>query len=805
MSGPPREQAIPGGQERTHRVDLPIVLPGVDHAGDACIRRVRERLSGQRGVLDAHVVGGSPDRDPAVPRSDVEAELCLHYDPDEVDLETVQRLVEDAGAEVSDRYGHARLVVEGMDCTDCSTSIERVVARQEGVLDVSVSYPAERMHVEWDGNVTDLDAVVRRVEAMGYEARLDGGTDEHGSRWPLFSSLLAAVLLAGGFVGETFLGLSHLPTVGLYVGAYVGAGWQAARHALGALREGELDIDVLMVAAALGAAGLGLWAEGALLLVLFSLGHALEHRAMDEARLAIAELGRLTPETARVLEEDETQEVAIDEVRIGDRILVRPGERIPVDGDVVEGVSTVDESALTGEPQPVRKQTGHEVYAGTVNGDDRLLVEATRAGEDTTLAHVADLVERAQTRKAGTQRASERFERGLTPAVLVLVALVSIAPPLATSLWNGTPSWLAWSWTTSLTRGIAVLVAAAPCALAISTPAAVLSALASSARQGVLVKGGDHLETLGDLDAVAFDKTGTLTAGRLTVTDIEAGQGDPDAVLRLAACLEHDVTHPIATAIVQEAEDRGLAIEHASELTRDPGRGVAGILAGQRVRVGSQAYVGPVPERWLGRARKLEADGRTVVFVERSGELEGLVALADVPRPEARDVVREIRELGVASTVMLTGDNETAARVVASGVGIDEVHANLTPEEKTDRVRELARRYEHVALVGDGVNDAPAMAAAHLGIAMGARGSEAALETADVALLGDSLEALPGALKLGERTRRVVYQNLAVSLAVIVCLVPLAVVGLAGIGPAIVAHEGSTLLVVANGLRLLGA
>jgi Cd2+/Zn2+-exporting ATPase len=791
--------AAPG--QRTLRVDLPIVLPGVDHAGDACIQRVMDRLAGQRGILDAHVVGGDEDRDPALPAAGVEAELCLHYDPDDIDLETVERLVEDAGAAVEDRFGHERLRVGAMDCADCVTSIEHVVARHPGVLDVSVNYAAERMHVEWDSNETDLAAIVDRVEAMGYPISTGDEHHDPGNR-RLMATIAAAGLLAVGFALETLVGVPEPVAVAFYAAAYVGAGWDATRHAVGALRAGSLDIDVLMVAAALGAASLGLWAEGALLLVLFSLGHALEHRALDRARSAIAELGRLTPETARRVSDEGTEEIAIETVQVGDRVLVRPGDRIPVDGTIVEGTSAVDEATLTGEHQPARKTPGEAVYAGTVNGDERLIVEATSAGEDTTLAHVADLVERAQRRKAGLQRVSERVERWLTPTVLVLVALLALVPPLTALAWPGAPSWLALPWRTAITRSIAVLVASAPCALAISTPAAVFSALAGSAHEGILVKGGDHLETLGHLEAVAFDKTGTLTAGRFTLTDIHARTSE-DELLRTAASLEHDIAHPIAKAIVAAAQERQLSLAPVDELASDPGRGVAGTLEGAAVRVGNREHVGSIPDEVAERARELEAAGRSLVFVETDGEIDGVLGLADRARPEAPDVLARIREAGVEHTAMLTGDNETAAQAVAQATGIDEVHAELSPEDKIDRVRAMAGEHEHVAFVGDGVNDAPAMAQAHLAVAMGARGSDVALETADVALLGDSLEPLPGALGLGKRTRSIIHQNLAISLGVIALLVPLAALGLAGIAPAIVVHEGSTLLVVANGLRLL--
>jgi Cd2+/Zn2+-exporting ATPase len=490
----------------------------------------------------------------------------------------------------------------------------------------------------------------------------------------------------------------------------------------------------------------------------------------------------------------EEREVPVEELERGDRVLVRPGERISVDGTVVEGRSAVDQAPITGESMPVDKEPGAQVFAGSLNGDGALAVEVTRLAQESTLARVIRMVEEAQTKKSPTQRFAERFERIFVPASLGLVALMVAVPPLARLL----------PFREAFLRAMTVLVAASPCALAIATPSAVLAGIARGGRSGVLIKGGAELEALGRVRAVALDKTGTLTTGNPEVTALLPwGKHEEQELLAVCAAAEELSAHPLAQAVVRYARSRGLALPAAQGLHSVTGRGVRAVVAGAAVEVGNLRLFDPPPD--LARqVAALEQAGNSTMLVRRNADYLGGIALADRPRREARTMVRQMRDLGVSSVLLLTGDNRLVARAVAAEVGVTEVEAELLPEDKVEAVRRAAARWGAVAMVGDGVNDAPAMAAAAVGIAMGAGGTAAALESADVALMADEVARIPFALALGRRAGGIICQNLFLSLGVIAALVPLALLGLAGIALAIALHEGSTLLVVGNALRLLG-
>jgi len=551
-----------------------------------------------------------------------------------------------------------------------------------------------------------------------------------------------------------------------------------------------------MVVAALGAAGLGEWAEGALLLFLFSFGHALQHMAMDRARNAIRALAGLVPKTARVRRDGAEEEVPLEDITIGDLVVVRAGERVPADGQVREGSSSVDQAPITGESIPVAKSVGSPVFAGTINGAGSLVIETTKRSEESVLARVIDAVQRAQKAKGATQRFTERFERVFVPTVLIGAVLVLLVPPL-----------FGVAFSDSLLRALTVLVAASPCALALATPSAVLAGIARAARGGVLVKGGVHLENAGVAQVVAFDKTGTLTRGEPMVTDVLALEASEDELLAQVAAVEARTTHPLGRAVVQRAEARGLALPAVEAFEAVDGRGVRAQLGGETLSIGNRAWM-----RELGNdldakseeaAERWEADGKTVMLVARGSRVVGLVAVRDELRQEAVRSIATAKRLGVKRVVMLTGDNHTVARAIAREAGVDEVEAGLLPDEKVNAVRRLREAHGHVMMVGDGVNDAPAMATASVGVAMGGAGTDVALDTADIVLMADDLTKLPLAMALSRASRRMMMQNLAVSLGVIALLVPSAVLGLVGIGWAIVLHEGSTLVVVANALRLL--
>ncbi len=773
--------------ENTLEIEIPLLLPGVQNERDACLQRLESTLQGRKGISRAHLL---LDRTPA--------HLCLHYDPVQITIEDVRRLAARAGAEISNRYHHDMLRVEGMDCSDCALVLQHGLERMEGVLDVGVSYTAQSIHIEYDAHKTGRRAIERRVRQLGYRVPAEGVRNWFHKNRELLFSLTGGLLLTLGWIGERYMGFPSPMGPIFYLAAYVIAGYDITRHALHALRERHLDTDLLMVLAALGAAALGEFAEGALLLFLFSLGHALEELALDRARRAIRALGDLAPKTALVRRELSEVEVPVEDVQIGEVVIVRPGVRIPVDGEVLEGESSVDQSPVTGESVPVPKAPGDPVFVGSVNGDGALEVRVTKLARDNTLARVIEMVERAQVQKSPTQRTTERFTQIFVPAVLVADVMLIVIPPLL----FGVP------FADSFMRAMTLLVAASPCALALGTPSAILSGVAHSARNGVLIKGGAHLENLGRLRAIAFDKTGTITEGKPRVTDIITFDGASEArVLSLAAAVEGRSAHPLAKAILEAAEARALALPRVEEAVSVKGRGFRALAEGKQVWIGNARLFEEagieLPPSVLDPLAALENEGKTVMAVGLDGKPLGLIAVADVVRPDASKAIKLLKSMGLDRMLMLTGDNARVAAHIAAQVGLTDFQADLMPDDKLAAIDNLIQEHGVVAMVGDGVNDAPALANATVGIAMGGAATDVALETADVALMGDDLSKLPFAIGLGRATRAIIQQNLILSLGVIAGLITLAVCGLAGIGVAVLFHEGSTLVVVLNALRLL--
>ncbi len=531
-------------------LDLALVLPDIPDERDACVDRLITLLKSKD--IEAHVV-----------RDDGKARLCLHYDSERISLAEVRQLAAAAGAEIGKRFVHESLRIDRMDCPTCATVIEHALARLDGVLEAKVSYAAERLRLEFDSEKTSHNAVERRIEALGYRIL---ELHSHAGWWAehreLVFSLAAGVLLLGGWLGG-WAGAPHAVSLGLYLAAYAFGGFFTLRDAGQSLWAKRFDIDTLMLVAAAGAAALGDWAEGALLLFLFSLGHALEHSAMDRARRAIEALADLAPKTALVRRDGTEVEVPVEELLRGDEVVVKPGQRLPADGKVVEGTSAVDQSPVTGESVPVDKGPRDAVFAGTVNGEGVLLVEVTKLASESTLARMVRLVSDAQTQISPTHQFTDRFERVFVPVVLIGAGLLIAVPPLL-----GVP------FSDSFYRAMAVLVAASPCALAIGTPAAILSAVTRAAQSGVLIKGGAHLENLGRLTAIAFDKTGTITEGKPRLTDIVALGATENEVLRLAAALESRSGHPLAQAIVAAARGRGLSWEEPADVEAVTGKGI---------------------------------------------------------------------------------------------------------------------------------------------------------------------------------------------------------------------------------------
>ncbi|MDP1716013.1 MAG: heavy metal translocating P-type ATPase [Anaerolineales bacterium] len=775
--------------EQTIDLEIQLLLPGIENEKDECLARLEASLQNYKGILRAHL---ERDKSPV--------DLCLHYDPNLLTLSDVKRLAKRAGTQIINRFHHESIPIENMDCSDCSLVIEHSVGRMDGVLSVNVNYPAEKMWLEFDNQKVNRAAIEKRVRSLGYDIPLNEFQARLQENRELLFSILSGSLLLIGWLGGLLLGFPALLSIGFYLAAYAFGGWDVARHAWHALRERHLDTDGLMVVAAIGAAFLGHFGEGALLLFLFSLGHSLEERALDRARSAVRALADLVPKTAFVRRDDKEQEVPVESLQLDDLVIVRPGVRIPMDGVIMDGNSGVDQSSVTGESLPVDKAAGDQVFAGTVNGEGALEVKVTRLAKDSTLARVMKMVEEAQAQKSPTQQTVEKFERVFVPAVLVLTALVIVVPPL-----------FGFPFRESFLRAMTLLVAASPCALALGTPATILAGVAQAARNGVLIKGGAHLENLGRLKAIAFDKTGTVTHGQPEVTDIvtfpASGWKEAD-LLSLAAGAESRSAHPLAQAVVRAAQTQGLPASVMDEVESLTGRGLRAVSNGKTVWIGNQklmeeAGIALSPEA-IARAESLQQMGKTLMWVAVEKSAVGLIALADTLRPEAMVTMKALKAAGITHTIMLTGDNARSAFAIAAEVGLTDFRADLMPEDKLTIMRELVKQYGQVAMIGDGVNDAPALANATVGIAMGGAGTDVALETADVALMGDDLSKLPFAVGLGRATRAIIQQNLFISLGVIAFLIVTSLTGIVSIGIAVIFHEGSTLVVVANALRLLG-
>lgn len=630
-------------------------------------------------------------------------------------------------------------------------------------------------------------------------------------RFEMAMTAACTASLAAGFFGEWLGLIGPLTAKILYMTAYAAGGYAGLRESLNALRKGDLNVDLLMILAAAGAAVIGEWLEGAVLLFLFSLSNTLQYYAMGRSRRAIRALMKLRPDRAlKVFGDGSEEEVAVEELRPDDLIRVKPGERIPIDGVVEKGESSVNQSAITGESMPVSKEEGDEVFAATLNGGGVLAVRVTRHADETTLAKILRMVEEAQGRKAETQRYLDDFESPYALGVILVTLGLILVPWLL----------LEEPFDPAFYRAMTVLVVASPCALIISTPASILSAIAIAARNGVLFKGGAFLEQAASIEMVAFDKTGTLTTGEPKVTDVLVAEPSPageddgertqivteEQVLALAASAEEHSEHHLAAAILDKARREGVTWTRAAEVQAEAGKGIAGRVGGRRVRVGNHKMFPDVMDRLPGALRErlevLRKEGKTYVFVESDGVLMGLIALADTLREEAPEALESLRELGIGELVMLTGDLPSVAEAIADRLGLDRVYAELLPDRKVELVRKLAGG-RPVAMVGDGVNDAPALASSNIGIAMGAAGTDAALETADVVLMSDDLMKIPYLVKLSRKARKVVWQNIAFSLAVIALLVASVFLFSLPLPLGVVGHEGSTLLVVLNGLRLL--
>ncbi|GJM36025.1 MAG: ATPase [Saprospiraceae bacterium] len=803
------------------QIEIPILLPEIPDEKDYCVTRLLEALEDKDGIKEAHIKDGNP------------AQICIHYDPEVVSLEKVKDIAKKNGAELTNRFHHLLLDVKGIRHQRHARAIGQSLMQAKGIVGASASATGQ-LRLEWDTQEVEEPEVLKIVKKSGLkidrkvsEKHVHTVGDDHvhedhehggifGENTELYFAIGSGIFWLSGFILSFFSGIPEWLCLTFFGAAFILGGYFTLLEAIEAIRKGKFEIDFLMLVAAAGAGALGKWQEGALLLFLFSLGHALEHYAMNRARKSISALSDLASPTAIVQRNGEQVEVGVEKLKIGDIIIVKPNTKIAVDGVIIEGSSAVNQAPITGESVPVDKrpvdnpEADHELdnlaaenraFAGTINGSHVLEIKVLRLAKDSTLSRLIQLVKEAETQKSPTQQLTDKFERYYVPVVLITVFLLLFAFLVIDETFRD-----------SFYRAMAVLVAASPCALAISTPSAVLAGVARAARQGVLIKGGRPLEDLGDLTAVAFDKTGTLTEGKPKLTKAIPFEGTTrEQLLTVAIAVEALSDHPLAAAIVKGGkEELGKTdIPEAQNMEALTARGVKAEWQGKAVHIGNRRLFEeltgqPVPEKITQQMATLEAEGHTSMIVHADQQYLGIIAVMDVARPEAKATLAALKKLGIRRMIMLTGDNQKVADAVAKNIGITDPMGSLLPEDKVAAIEKLKKEEGKVAMVGDGVNDAPAMAKSTVGIAMGAAGSDVALETADIALMADKLDNLPFAIGLSRKANQIIKQNLWISLGMVAILVPLTMLGVAEIGPAVVAHEGSTLVVVFNALRLLG-
>ncbi|MDF2961552.1 MAG: heavy metal translocating P-type ATPase [Paenibacillus sp.] len=772
-------------------VNRTLSLEGM-HCGD-CAQKLEKSISRLDGVSQVQVNFAT-------------AKMSLGNDPSILDYETIKNQIRNLGYDVQEQADAKKSSVfriEGMDCADCAQKLEKRVGALTSVNQVTVNYGAAKMTVEHNGRAEQ--AVIESVRQAGYTASLDTEgkplpIDER-SFWRRNNKVLPTAISGLIFTVTWGLELGNLiqqsASAILYVLAMLIGGYRIARTGIYGLRSRTIGMDLLMTVAAIGAGLIGQWEEGAAVVFLFSLGETLEAYTMDRTRKSIRGLMDLSPREALVRRNGEEMMIAIETIQIGDTVIVKPGERVAMDGLISKGASTINQAPITGESIPVEKSEGDEVFAGTVNQQGALEVKVTKLSKDNTLSRIISLVEDAQAQKAPSQRFVDVFANYYTPAVLVIAIVIAIFPPLIMG-----ESFHVWFY-----RALMMLVVSCPCALVISTPVSIVSAIGNAAKNGVLIKGGAHLERLGAVSVVAFDKTGTLTAGIPEVTGIiPLGSRTEEEVLSIAAGVESASEHPVAQAIVRKAKQANIRIKTGSMFTSVTGRGAQANVEGMFYYIGSPRWFNELNvslETVEETVRRLEEQGQTVMVMGTKDEVWAIFSVADEIRTNSKSTIEQLKVIGIEKTVMLTGDNRGTAQAVAAKLGGIEYRGELLPEDKVSSVKELMNKHGHVAMIGDGINDAPALATATVGIAMGAAGTDTALETADVALMADDLSKLPYAIGLSRRALRIIKQNIAFSLLVKAAFLIMIFMGSSTLWMAVLADTGSSLIVIANGMRLL--
>lgn len=686
--------------------------------------------------------------------------------------------------------------IEGMDCSSCALTIENHIKNLTSVKSVSVNFSSGKMTVEHDNSVEEI---IKEVSKAGYKASLvsnrrkSAETKKDNSGTNLI--VCSGALLLFGFLGSYTNGSPNFITL-LYALSIITGGYKPARSAFYAVKSRSLDMNVLMTAAVLGAAAIGEWLEGATVVWLFALGNVFQTKSIEKTRNSIRSLIDLAPPEAFVKNGQELVKKPVEEVSVGDVIVVKPGDKIPLDGQIISGESSVNQAPVTGESIPVDKHIGDSVYAGTINEHGSLEIKVTKLAEDTTISKIIHLVEEAQEQKAPTEAFVDKFARIYTPIVFVLALVVMVFPPLF-----GFGAWGEWFY-----RALELLVIACPCALVISTPVAIVSAIGNAAKNGVLIKGGAFLEVAGRISTIAFDKTGTLTEGKPTVSKVVASGSTEEELLSMARTLEEYSTHPIAKAVVDYAKEKGIAARQGDKFRNIVGKGVGAIIGDTEFFAGNLKLFKELNTP-LGEMESLidflQKEGNTIVIVGTKEKLIGVIAVADTIRDTSVKALQGLQNVGVNEVVMLTGDNEGTAKKVASQTGVNRYFAELLPEDKVKVIKQLQEEGNIVAMVGDGINDAPALATANLGIAMGGAGTDTAMETADIVLMADNLEKLPHTVNLSRKAIRIIKQNIWFSLIVKAAALILIFPDLLTLWIAVISDTGAALIVILNSMRLL--
>jgi len=684
--------------------------------------------------------------------------------------------------------------VEGMDCGACAATIEKHLRKNPAVKEVSVNFSTGKMQIIHESNNNEI---IKEVERAGFKASptLKNNSTEKESNKGAPLTTISGLLLAFGFFGS-YADVSPMLITLLYAATIVIGGYKPARSAFYAIKSLSLDMNVLMSVAAIGAALIGEWFEGATVVWLFALGNTLQNKSIERTRESIRSLMDLAPSEALMKLGDQLIRKPVEEISVDDIIIVKPGEKIPLDGDIIAGVSSVNQAPITGESIPVDKEVGDSVFAGTVNESGSLEVKVTKLVEDTAIAKIIHLVEEAQEKKAPTQAFVDRFASVYTPIVFALALLIMIVPPLL-----GFGTWAEWAY-----KGLALLVVACPCALVISTPVAIVSAIGNAAKNGVLIKGGTFLEKAGAINAIAFDKTGTLTEGKPRVSQIIPLKGSENELLAIARTIEEHSNHPIAKAITAYADEKDIQVMKGDSFRAIVGKGAQATINGTEYFAGNPKLYYDFNLSLTGieeEIKRLQQEGNTLVLVGTRSEVLGVIAVSDAIRNITVKAIEKLKQVGVKEMVMLTGDNEGTAKKIASQTGVDRYFAELLPEDKVTAVQKLQQEGKRVAMVGDGINDAPALATADLGIAMGGAGTDTAMETADIVLMADNLEKLPHTIRLSRKALTIIKQNVWFSLLTKFIALLLIFPGYLTLWMAVLSDTGAALIVILNSMRLL--